>query len=146
MAWSNVMTYAYGDVRETSYEENSTKLRQLRVLASSSRKSMKLARGDRSDSSVPLRLNFGGVELEREREPELERETGGANDVSCCDAGADPGTGVRARDRDGECEWGITTSSSSCRTWSKRLLTSRVNGSGSDDVCDCEEACERVRS
>ena len=88
MAWSNVMTYAYGDVRETSYEENSTKLRQLRVLASSSRKSMKLARGDRSDSSVPLRLNFGGVELEREREPELERETGGANDVSCCDAGA----------------------------------------------------------
>ena len=137
-AWSSIVTERKPEPK-TCYEENSTKLRQLRVLASSSRKSMKFARGDNSDSSVPLRLSFGGVEFEREREPEVERDTGGADDISCWLAGADAGTGVRASDRDGECDCGMTTSSSSCRTWSRRLLTSCENGSESDDACDCED-------
>lgn len=95
---------------------------------------------------MPLRLSFCGVELEREREPEAGCDTGGADGASCGRAGADWGTGVRARELDDGCDCGITTSSSSSRTWSRRLLTSGMNDSAPEGSCDCVESWERVRS
>ena len=80
--WLLKVLYAYGARRlgarinrhahtATNHAENSTKLRQLRVEVSSSRKSMKFASGESSESSVLRRLvsrlrrlfSFGGIVL-----------------------------------------------------------------------------------